>query len=125
MELGFPAVYISNHGGRVLDGAPTAVEILLDIRRNAPEVFENMEVYADGGVRRGNHIIMLLALGARAVGLGRSPMFANIYGEEGVGKMIDMLRTELVTELKLLGEPDIHNLDDSYVNTKLVEAMYF
>ncbi|THV02482.1 FMN-dependent alpha-hydroxy acid dehydrogenase [Dendrothele bispora CBS 962.96] len=125
MELGFPAIYVSNHGGRVLDGAPTAVEILIDIRRNAPEVFDNMEVYADGGVRRGNHVIMLLALGARAVGLGRSPMFANIYGEEGVSKMIDMMATELTTELKLLGEPDVNNLDASYINIKLVEAMYF
>lgn len=51
--------------------AITAVEILLDIRKNAPEVF-NMEVYADGGVRHGSDIIKLLALGAKAVGLGRS-----------------------------------------------------
>jgi isopentenyl diphosphate isomerase/L-lactate dehydrogenase-like FMN-dependent dehydrogenase len=72
LDLGFPAIYVSNHGGRTLDGAPTAVEILLDIRRNAPEVFEKMEVYADGGVRRATHVITLLALGARAVGLGRS-----------------------------------------------------
>lgn len=125
LDLGFPAIYVSNHGGRVLDGAPTAVEILLDIRRNAPEVFDQMEVYADGGVRRGNHVIMLLALGARAVGLGRTPMFANIYGEAGVSKMIDMLRTELETEMKLMGEPKAHNINASYVNTKLVEAMYF
>lgn len=72
LQLGFPAIYVTNHGGRTLDGAPTAVEILLDIRKNAPEVFDKMEVYADGGVRRGSDVIKLLALGARAVGLGRS-----------------------------------------------------
>jgi hypothetical protein len=72
LALGFPAIYVTNHGGRTLDGAPTAVEILLDIRKNAPQVFEKMEVYADGGVRRGTDVIKLLALGARAVGLGRS-----------------------------------------------------
>ncbi|KAJ7866657.1 FMN-dependent alpha-hydroxy acid dehydrogenase [Mycena leptocephala] len=83
LHLGFPAIYVSNHGGRVLDGAPTSVEILMDIRKNAPEVFDGMEVYADGGVRRGTDAIILLALGARAVGLGRPPMFANIWGEAG------------------------------------------
>jgi isopentenyl diphosphate isomerase/L-lactate dehydrogenase-like FMN-dependent dehydrogenase len=72
LKLGFPAIYVTNHGGRTIDGAPTSVEILLDIRKNAPEVFEKMEVYADGGVRRGSDVIKLLALGARAVGLGRS-----------------------------------------------------
>ncbi|SJL04086.1 related to CYB2-lactate dehydrogenase cytochrome b2 [Armillaria ostoyae] len=123
LELGFPAIYVSNHGGRTLDGAPTAVEILLDIRRNAPEVFERMEVYADGGVRRGNHVIILLALGARAVGLGRSSMFANVWGEDGVLRMIGILRTELETTMQLMGESKVRNINSSYVNTKLVDAL--
>ncbi|EIN05302.1 FMN-dependent alpha-hydroxy acid dehydrogenase [Punctularia strigosozonata HHB-11173 SS5] len=125
LDLGFPAVYISNHGGRVLDGAPTAVEILLDIRKNYPEVFERMEVYADGGVRRGTDVMILLALGARAVGLGRSPMFANIWGEEGVTHMIDLLKTELSTSMQLMGASDVTALNSSYVNTKWVEQQYF
>ncbi|GAB1526344.1 hypothetical protein RhiTH_009511 [Rhizoctonia solani] len=72
--LGFPAIYISNHGGRLIDGQQTAVEVLLDLRKNAPEVLDDgkMEIYADGGVRHGTDVIKLLALGARAVGLGRS-----------------------------------------------------
>ncbi|KAK0466933.1 FMN-dependent alpha-hydroxy acid dehydrogenase [Desarmillaria tabescens] len=110
LELGFPAIYVSNHGGRTLDGAPTAVEILLDIRQNAPEVFERMEVYADGGVRRGNHVITLLALGARA-------------GEEGVLRMIDILRTELETTMQLMGENKVKNINSTYINTKLVDAL--
>ncbi|PBK69199.1 FMN-dependent alpha-hydroxy acid dehydrogenase [Armillaria solidipes] len=125
LELGFPAIYVSNHGGRTLDGAPTAVEILLDIRRNAPEVFERMEVYADGGVRRGNHVIILLALGARAVGLGRSPMFANVWGEDGVLRMIGILRTELETTMQLMGESKVRNINSSYVsfwNAMLLET---
>ncbi|KAJ8095251.1 hypothetical protein PM082_010474 [Marasmius tenuissimus] len=125
LELGFPAIYVSNHGGRTLDGAPTAVEILLDIRRNAPEVFEKMEVYADGGVRRGDHVITLLALGAKAVGLGRSPIFANIWGEDGVLKMIDLLETEFRTTMLLMGESDSNNIDASYINTNQVEHNYF
>ncbi|KII86466.1 hypothetical protein PLICRDRAFT_178000 [Plicaturopsis crispa FD-325 SS-3] len=125
LDLGFPAIYVSNHGGRVLDGAPTAVEILLDIRKNAPEVFEKMEVYADGGVRRGNHVITLLALGARAVGLGRSPMFANIYGEPGVTKMLNFLKTELSTTMQLMGQADASKINSSFVNTKRIENQFF
>ncbi|KAJ3818893.1 FMN-dependent alpha-hydroxy acid dehydrogenase [Lentinula raphanica] len=127
LDLGFPAIYISNHGGRVLDGVPTAVEILLDIRKQYPEVFEKMEVYADGGVRSANHIITLLALGAKAVGLGRSPIFANIYGEDGVDRLLTLLTAELQTSLQLMGEANVQNVvgNTSYVNTKQVEAEYF
>ncbi|KIM84567.1 hypothetical protein PILCRDRAFT_818144 [Piloderma croceum F 1598] len=54
LNLGFRAIYVSNHSGCVLDGAPTLVKILLRIRKNDPEVFDKMAVYADGGLRRGN-----------------------------------------------------------------------
>ncbi|KAF7321683.1 FMN-dependent alpha-hydroxy acid dehydrogenase [Mycena kentingensis (nom. inval.)] len=126
MELGFPAIYVSNHGGRVLDGAPTAVEILLEIRKYVPEVFEKMEVYADGGVRRGTDAIALLALGATAVGLGRPPMFANIWGEAGVSRMIDLFAQELLTSLRLMGVSDVKDLNLSYastVNTNQIVSM--
>lgn len=106
-ELGLPAVYISNHGGRVVDGAPTAVEILLDVHRLYPEVFNQIEVYCDGGVRRATHVLTLIALGCRAVGIGRPAMFANVYGEEGVTKMIDIMTLELTTTMALMGEADI------------------
>lgn len=68
---GAPAIYISNHGGRSLDGSPSSLEIALDIYENPPEVFTQTEVLADGGVRYGNDVLKLLALGVRAVGLGR------------------------------------------------------
>ncbi|KAJ6484466.1 FMN-dependent alpha-hydroxy acid dehydrogenase [Mycena vitilis] len=120
LELGFPALYVSNHGGRVLDGAPTSVEVLMDIRKNAPEVFDKMEVYADGGVRRGTDALILLALGARAVGLGRSPMFANIWGEAGVSRLIDLFAQEMSTSMQLMGVADVHQLNTSYVNTNQI-----
>ncbi|KAJ6571567.1 FMN-dependent alpha-hydroxy acid dehydrogenase [Mycena capillaripes] len=120
LHLGFPAIYVSNHGGRVLDGAPTSVEILVDIRKYAPEVFTGMEVYADGGVRRGTDAIILLALGARAVGLGRPPMFANIWGEAGVSRMIDLFSKEMATSLQLMGVSDINQLNASFVNTNQI-----
>ncbi|EME47062.1 hypothetical protein DOTSEDRAFT_165817 [Dothistroma septosporum NZE10] len=126
-DLGFPAVYISNHGGRVVDMASTAVEILLDVHRLYPEVFDQMEIYADGGVRRATHILILLALGVRAVGLGRSPMFANIYGEEGVTKMIEILRAELETTMRLMGQSNIDGYrgNRTFINTRQVELEYF
>jgi isopentenyl diphosphate isomerase/L-lactate dehydrogenase-like FMN-dependent dehydrogenase len=117
--LGFPAIYISNHGGRVLDGAPTAAEVLLAIRRNAPHVFDKVEVYADGGVRRGTDVIKLLALGARAVGVGRPWYFANVFGQAGVARAIEQLRTELGTSMRLMGEADVDRIvgNASYVRT--------
>ncbi|KAF8707373.1 FMN-dependent alpha-hydroxy acid dehydrogenase, partial [Rhizoctonia solani] len=122
--LGFPAIYISNHGGRLIDGQQTAVEVLLDLRKNAPEVLDDgkMEIYADGGVRHGTDVIKLLALGARAVGLGRSPMFANIWGEAGVDKLIDILTTELRTEMKLLGLTSLAQINSTVINSKLLES---
>ncbi|EME85538.1 uncharacterized protein MYCFIDRAFT_186118 [Pseudocercospora fijiensis CIRAD86] len=114
-DLGFPAVYISNHGGRVVDLAPTAVEILLDVHRLYPEVFSQIEIYADGGVRRATHILTLLALGARAVGVGRSAMFANVYGAKGVGKMISILKEELESTMQLMGQSDIDGAWNDYV----------
>ncbi|KAL9080860.1 MAG: hypothetical protein Q9157_000464 [Trypethelium eluteriae] len=107
-DLGFPAVYISNHGGRVVDLAPTAIEILLDVHNQYPEVFSQLEIYADGGVRRATHVLALIALGVRAVGLGRSPMYSNVYGQQGVSKMISILQQELITEMALLGQSDIN-----------------
>lgn len=126
-DLGFPAVYLSNHGGRQVDGVPTAAEILLDVHRQYPEVFGQLEIYADGGVRRGTHVLTLLALGARAVGLGRSPMYANVFGEDGVAKLIAVLRQELETEMKLMGQADIDRWygNATFLNTRQLELEYF
>jgi len=126
-DLGFPAVYISNHGGRVVDLAPTAVEVLLDVHRLYPEVFDKIEIYADGGVRRASHIISLLALGVRAVGLGRAPMYANVYGQQGVAKLLSIIKKELTTELALIGEADSNNVrgNRTFVNTRRVELEFF
>lgn len=126
-DLGFPAVYISNHGGRTVDLAPTAVETLLEVRRLYPEVFDQVEIYADGGVRRASHILTLIALGAKAVGVGRPAMFANVFGEEGVSKMIAILKEELKTTMQLMGESDVNAYrgNGTFVNTKAVERDFF
>ncbi|KAK0489231.1 FMN-dependent alpha-hydroxy acid dehydrogenase [Armillaria novae-zelandiae] len=71
----------------------------------------------------GTTVIILLALGARAVGLGRSPMFANVWGEQGVLRMIEILKAELETTMQLMGESKVKNINSSYVNTRLVDAL--
>ncbi|KDN45511.1 hypothetical protein RSAG8_04835, partial [Rhizoctonia solani AG-8 WAC10335] len=124
-DLRFKAVYISNHGGRLIDTAPTAVEILLDIHKNAPEVFTKMEVYADGGVRHGTDIVKLLALGVKGIGIGRSAIFSNAWGVEGVEKFFALLKRELTTTMMLLGVTELSQLDRTYVNTKAVENLMF
>ncbi|EUC56371.1 FMN-dependent dehydrogenase, partial [Rhizoctonia solani AG-3 Rhs1AP] len=122
-SLGFPACYISNHGGRLIDGQQTAAEVLFDLRRTHLRFLDDgkMEIYADGGVRHGSDVLKLLALGARAVGLGRSPMFANIWGEAGVDKLISILATELSTEMKLIGVTSLAEINSTVVNTKIIE----
>jgi L-lactate dehydrogenase (cytochrome) len=62
---------------------------LLEIRRHHPEVFRQLEVYIDCGVRRGTDIVKALCLGAKAVGMGRPFLYSLIYGQEGVEHFID------------------------------------
>ncbi|RYO75012.1 hypothetical protein DL766_007820 [Monosporascus sp. MC13-8B] len=113
VERGAPAIYISNHGGRQVDHSPSPLEIAYEIRRNAPEVFRRVEVLADSGVRYGTDVIKLLALGVKAVGLGRPFMFANTYGVEGVRKAIRILKAEIAADAAQLGIHDIQNIPAS------------
>lgn len=78
VQNGAKAIYLSNHGGRTLDGSPSALEVAIDIYENAPEVFKQTEVLADGGVRYGTDALKLLALGVKAVGLGRPYEFTSL-----------------------------------------------
>ena len=89
MLEGVQGVVLSNHGGRSLDTSPPAILILLELQRCCPEVFEHMEVYVDGGVRRGTDVLKALCLGATAVGIGRSFLYALNYGQEGVEHLTD------------------------------------
>lgn len=79
----------SNHGGRNLDTSPPAILVLLELQRVCPEVFGKMEIYVDGGIRRGTDILKALCLGATAVSIGRSFLYALNYGQEGVEHLID------------------------------------
>lgn len=133
-------VYLSNHGGRQLDYAPSSLHTLLEIRLHRPDLFKKLEIYVDGGYRRGTDVIKALCLGARAVGLGRPFMYSlSGYGTEGVSRAIEskyrsqkhvgpalltdfaVLSDEIQTSMRLMGVTNVDQLDMSYVNTALLE----
>ncbi|CAF3466960.1 unnamed protein product [Fusarium graminearum] len=118
VQHGAPAIILSNHGGRQLDGSPSGLEVALEIHEEAPEVFKKIEVYADGGVRYGADVLKLLSLGVKAVGLGRPFMYANVFGVDGVKKVIDILKHEIAIDAGNLGVPDIQKINPSYVKWK-------
>jgi L-lactate dehydrogenase (cytochrome) len=91
---------LSNHGGRSLDTSPPSIMILLECQRRYPEIFERLEVYVDGGIRRGTDILKCLCLGAKAVGLGRPFLYSVNYGAEGVDHMVDSKSRPPDTTLK-------------------------
>jgi isopentenyl diphosphate isomerase/L-lactate dehydrogenase-like FMN-dependent dehydrogenase len=101
VEHGAAAVVVSNHGGRQLDGVPATLDALPEV---AEAIAGRVEVYLDGGIRRGTDVAKALALGARAVLAGRGPVFGlAAAGEEGVSHVLELLRDELALALCLLG----------------------
>lgn len=105
VDAGAAAVWVSNHGGRQLDYAAATVDVLADV---VDAVGEDAEVYVDGGVRAGRHALAALALGARAVFLGRMPLYAlAVDGPAGVGRLLDELTEELADSLRLAGVADV------------------
>jgi L-lactate dehydrogenase (cytochrome) len=78
-KMGLAGVYLSNHGGRQLDGAPAPLQVLMEINKYAPHLAAEIPIFADGGVYSANHALKLLALGCRLVGRGR-PYVASILG---------------------------------------------
>lgn len=84
MQLGCAGIVVSNHGGRALDNSPGTILVLLELKRDCPEVFEKMEVFIDGGVRRGSDVVKAICIGARGVGVGRPFQCAVLYDCEGV-----------------------------------------
>jgi isopentenyl diphosphate isomerase/L-lactate dehydrogenase-like FMN-dependent dehydrogenase len=114
VEVGADGLVVSNHGGRQLDGVAPTLRVLPDV---VASVGDQIEVLLDGGVRRGSDIIKALCLGARAVMVGRAYAYGlGAAGAAGVTRAIEILRSDLVRTLKLLGCPSIAELDRSYVD---------
>jgi 4-hydroxymandelate oxidase len=113
IDYGADAIMLSNHGGRQLDGVPATIDLLPDmaalVRGRVPLLF-------DGGVRRGADVVKALAYGATAVGIGRPVMWGlAVGGQEGVSRVLEILRAELDHTLALCGAAGTANLDPSLV----------
>jgi L-lactate dehydrogenase (cytochrome) len=111
---GADAVVVSNHGGRQLDGVAATLRVLPEV---VAAVNGQIEVLMDGGVRSGGDIVKALCLGARAVLVGRAYAYGlGAAGGAGVTRSIEILRTDLIRTLKLLGCASVAELGRSYVD---------
>ncbi len=116
VKHGVDGIIVSNHGGRQLDGVPATIEAL-------PEVVEAVsgkaEVFMDGGIRRGSDVLKALALGAKAVMIGRPYVWGlALNGEAGVKRVLSILQEELEIAMALAGCPTIADIDSSFVQMR-------
>ncbi|PLB51372.1 hypothetical protein P170DRAFT_474914 [Aspergillus steynii IBT 23096] len=119
-------IIISNHGGRALDTAPSPIETLLEIHHHCPEVFPRLDVMVDGGIKRGTDVVKALALGAKAVGIGRAPLWGLAAGgPAGVERVLEILSEETATAMRLLGVSNVKQLSRQHVNTRALESGIF
>ncbi|KIW45926.1 uncharacterized protein PV06_01631 [Exophiala oligosperma] len=116
-------ILLSNHGGRNLDYSPPAILLLLEMHRCCPEIFDKMEVFVDGGFRRGADVLKALCLGAKAVGIGRTFLYALNYGTEGVEHLVEIIQSELESAMKLIGAKDLSEVHPGLVNTSDVDHL--
>jgi L-lactate dehydrogenase (cytochrome) len=108
LQVGADAIVVSNHGGRQLDGAMSAIRMLPSI---VDAVGDKVEVHFDSGIRSGQDILKALALGAKGTYVGRSFVYGlGAMGQAGVTKALEILHRELDVTMALCGERDVHNL---------------
>jgi 4-hydroxymandelate oxidase len=120
VEAGAAAVSVSNHGGRQLDGCIATADALAEV---VDAVAGRAEVYVDGGIRRGSHVLMALALGARAVMVGRSVVYGLAAdGEAGVGEVLRTFVVELRRAMALCGVSDVHDVPRDIVFDPLLRS---
>jgi isopentenyl diphosphate isomerase/L-lactate dehydrogenase-like FMN-dependent dehydrogenase len=113
VEVGADAVIVSNHGGRHLDNTLATVEVLSEAVAAARG---KLEVFLDGGIRRGADVVKAIALGARAVFIGR-PLFWGLAvgGEKGVIRVLNILREEIEITMAKCGRPTVASIDSTVV----------
>ena len=110
-EVGVDGVVVSNHGGRQLDAVPSTARALPDV---VDAVGDEVEVLADGGVRTGLDVVKMVAMGARAVLIGRAWAWAvAARGEAGVRHVLGVMKADIDTALGLTGQTSVADLDRS------------
>ncbi|EAZ94357.1 alpha-hydroxy acid oxidase [Crocosphaera chwakensis] len=113
VENGSKGIIVSNHGGRQLDGAITTLEALPKI---VETVGNEVDIIIDGGIRRGTDVFKALALGAKAVLIGRPILWGlTVNGEAGVNHVLELLKDELLLAMALSGCPSIADINDSFL----------
>ncbi|ORY02323.1 hypothetical protein K493DRAFT_83995 [Basidiobolus meristosporus CBS 931.73] len=121
-QHGCQGIVISNHGGRQLDTSPSAIEILpsaIAALKAAGADLNKFEVYIDGGIRRGSDIFKAIALGAKAVGLGRPTLYGmSTYGEAGVERVLQLLKDEFEMVMRLMGVTSIDQITPDMVDIR-------
>ena len=123
VDAGVSAISVSNHGGNNLDGTPASIRALPAI---SAAVGDQVEVLLDGGMRRGSDVIKALALGARAVMIGRAYLWGlAANGQAGVENVLDILTGGIDSALRGLGKASIHDLtaEDILVPDDFVRAL--
>ena len=113
VEEGVDGISVSNHGGNSLDGSPATIRVLPEI---VDAVNGNLDVFLDGGVRRGSDVVKAVALGAKAVLVGRPYIWALAAGgTEGVRQILEVYRAGIEGTLKLIGCPSVQDLNPSHL----------
>lgn len=115
LDHGIDGIVVSNHGGRSMDYGPSTLEVLPEI---VDAVKGRIPVLIDGGFRRGSDILKALALGAKAVCLGRVPRWGlGAYGSAGVQKVLEIMQAELALAMAQTGCPTLASINRSFVRT--------
>lgn len=113
LDCGADAIIVSNHGGRQLDGAPSAIRVLSDI---VDAVGDKVEIHIDGGIRSGQDILKSMCLGAKGTYVGRPYLYGlGAMGKQGVSKMIEIMHKELDITMALCGERQVTDLNRSNI----------
>lgn len=113
VDIGVTAIFVSNHGGRQLDGTLSAFDALGPI---VDEVGGECEIICDGGIRRGTHVLKALARGATACSMGRPYLFGLAAGgQAGVAKALSILRTEIHRDMGLLGVRNVDEISGKHI----------
>jgi isopentenyl diphosphate isomerase/L-lactate dehydrogenase-like FMN-dependent dehydrogenase len=113
VDRGASGLVVSNHGGRQLDGVIGTIDALPDV---VEAVNGKIPVLMDGGIRRGSDILKALALGAKAVLVGRAPLWGlGAFGQPGVERVLWMLGAELKLAMALAGKPSLSVIDRKLV----------
>ena len=121
VDEGVDAIAVSNHGGRQLDGTPAPLAVLPGIRA---AIGDQIPLLIDGGIRRGSDVVKAVALGADAVMIGRPYLYGlAIGGTDGVSRILEILRTDIIRTLTLLGLSSIDEVGPGSVDARALRCL--